>query len=140
MTPERNRRMPLLPPAAENRRLTGTSGLVSAISKAIRQIPRGRVSTYGAIAKAAGYPRCARQVARALKLMKGLPWQRVLGSGGRISLRGELAMEQRFLLEAEGVRFRGRRADMKAYEHRFGGAGGSEKSRARAANKQIPRK
>ncbi len=52
--------------------------------------------------------------------MDGLPWQRVLGSGGRISLRGELALEQRFLLEAEGVRFRGRRVDMKAFEHRFG--------------------
>ncbi len=49
----------------------------------------------------------------------GLPWQRVLGSGGRISLRGELGMEQRFLLESEGVRFRGRRVDMKVFEHRF---------------------
>ncbi len=93
--------------------------LVTAICDAIRRIPRGRVSTYGAIAKAAGYPRCARHVGRALKQVAGLPWQRVLGSGGRISLRGEFAMEQRFLLEAEGVRFRGRRVDMKAFEHRF---------------------
>ena len=141
MTQERNRRVPLLPPAAENRRLPGASGLVSAISNAIRQIPRGRVSTYGAVAKAAGYPRCARHVARVLKLVDGLPWQRVLGSGGRISLRGELAMEQRFLLEAEGVRFRGRRADMKAFEHRFGAAGESGKPRDRATRRhQITRK
>ena len=83
-----------------------------AVCDAIRKIPRGRVSTYGAIATAAGYPRYARHVGRVLKQVRGLPWQRVLGSGGRISLRGESAMEQRFLLEAEGVRFRGRRVDM----------------------------
>jgi len=90
-----------------------------AICEAIRKVPRGRVSTYGAIAKAAGYPRCARHVARALKQVSGLPWQRILGSGGRISLRGEAALEQRFLLEAEGVRFRGRRVDLREFEHRF---------------------
>ena len=69
--------------------------LVNAVCDAIRKIPRGRVSTYGAIAAAAGYPRCARHVGRVLKRVSGLPWQRVLGSGGRISLRGESALEQR---------------------------------------------
>ena len=34
-------------------------------------------------------------------------------------MRGELALEQRFLLESEGVRFPGRRVDMKTFEHRF---------------------
>ena len=97
--------------------------MVAAISSAIRKIPRGRVSTYGAIAKAAGCPRCARHVAHVLKQVDGLPWQRVLGSGGRIALPGELGMEQRFLLESEGVRFRGRRVDMKAFEHSFRSAG-----------------
>jgi|SRR5208337_1258705 len=140
MKQEGNRRRQLSPQPAEDQRLPGTSGLVSAISKAIRQIPRGRVSTYGAVAKAAGYPRCARHVARVLKLLHGLPWQRVLGSGGRISLRGELAMEQRFLLEAEGVRFKGRRADMKAFEHRFGGAGGRGKSRGKADRRRNVRR
>ena len=100
-------------------RRTGGSPLVSAISDAIRRIPRGNVSTYGAVAKAAGYPRCSRHVARVLKQVDGLPWQRVMGSGGWISLRGELGMEQRFLLESEGVRFRGRRVDMKVFGHRF---------------------
>jgi len=93
--------------------------LATAISSAILEVPRGKVSTYGAIARAAGYPRCARQVARVLNQVRGLPWQRILGSGGRISLRGEAALEQRFLLEAEGVRFRGRHVDMAACEHRF---------------------
>ena len=76
--------------------------LALALAATIRQVPRGRVSTYGAIAKAAGYPRCSRHVSRVLNQVRGLPWQRILGSGGRISLRGEAAMEQRFLLEERG--------------------------------------
>jgi methylated-DNA-protein-cysteine methyltransferase-like protein len=98
----------------------------------------GRVSTYGAIAKAAGYPRCARHVGRVLKQADGLPWQRVLGSGGRISLRGELAVEQRFLLEAEGVRFRGRKVNMREFEHRFERNG--PKSSTDARKERLPRK
>lgn len=86
----------------------------------IKRIPRGKISTYGAVARAAGLPGHARQVARALRRSFGLPWQRVLGAGGEIKLRGDNAIEQRLRLEAEGVRFRGRRADMKAHEFRFG--------------------
>jgi methylated-DNA-protein-cysteine methyltransferase-like protein len=93
--------------------------MTKAIAATIRQIPRGRVSTYGAVAKAAGYPRNARHVAKVLHQVRGLPWQRVLGSGGSISLAGELGFEQRFLLEAEGVRFRGRKADLAAHAHQF---------------------
>ena len=117
--------------------------LIPAISSAIRQVPRGRVSTYGAIAKAAGYPRCARHVGRVLKQVRGLPWQRILGSGGRISLRGEAAMEQRFLLEAEGVRFRGRKVNLKECEYRFEGlrrkvtAASAGKKRSTAKLKQV---
>jgi len=90
-----------------------------AVAAVIRQIPRGRVSTYGAVAEAAGYPRCARHVSKVLNQVPGLPWQRVLGSGGRISLPGEYGFEQRFLLEAEGVRFKGRRVDLETFEHHF---------------------
>ncbi len=93
--------------------------MASAIAAVIRQIPRGRVSTYGDVAKAAGYPRCARHVAKVLNQVKGLPWQRVLGSDGRISLPGELGLEQRFLLDSEGVRFRGRKVDFEAHAHKF---------------------
>ncbi len=111
--------------------------LVNAICDAIRKIPRGRVSTYGAIAAAAGYPRCARHVGRVLNEVSGLPWQRVLGSGGRISLRGESALEQRFLLESEGVRFRGKRVDMRNFEHRFRT---TSRSPIASKPKAIPRK
>jgi methylated-DNA-protein-cysteine methyltransferase related protein len=90
------------------------------IEAAIRRIPKGKVSTYGAIARAAGFPGAARQVAQVLHRGFDLPWQRVLGAGGEIKLRGDSAMEQRFRLEAEGVRFRGRKVDMKAHEFKFG--------------------
>ena len=89
------------------------------IRAAIKKIPRGKVSTYGAVARAAGFPGAARQVVRALRGSVGLPWQRVLGAGGAIKLRGENDMEQRFRLEAEGVRFRGKKVDMKAHEFKF---------------------
>jgi methylated-DNA-protein-cysteine methyltransferase related protein len=89
------------------------------IEAAIRRIPQGKVSTYGAVARAAGLPGAARQVAKVLHRGFGLPWQRVLGAGGEIKLRGDSAMEQRLRLEAEGVRFRGRRVDMKLCEWKF---------------------
>ena len=85
----------------------------------IRKIPRGKVSTYGAVARAAGYPGAARRVAWTLHRSFGLPWQRVLGAGGEIKLRGDSAIEQRLRLEAEGVTFRGRRVDMKRHEFKF---------------------
>jgi methylated-DNA-protein-cysteine methyltransferase-like protein len=91
------------------------------IIAAIGKIPKGKVSTYGAVARAAGYPQYARQVARILHVAVALnlPWHRVLGAGGEIKLRGHSAMEQRFRLQAEGVTFRGRRADMKQHEYNF---------------------
>ena len=86
------------------------------IERVIRSIPAGKVSTYGAVARAARLPGAARLVARVLHSSFGLPWQRVLGAGGEIKLRGDSAIEQRLRLEAEGVRFRGRKVDMRAHE------------------------
>ena len=90
------------------------------IRAAIRKIPRGKVSTYGAIARAAGFPGSARQVVRALQKTYGLPWQRVVAAGGRIALPGERGLEQRFRLEAEGVKFSGKKVRMKEFEFKFG--------------------
>ena len=89
------------------------------IERTIRAIPRGKVLTYGGVARAAGIPGAARQVAAVLRRGFGLPWQRVLGAGGEIKLQGDSAVEQRLRLEAEGVRFRGKRVDMKACEFKF---------------------
>lgn len=101
------------------RSASSPTALTVAIAATIRRIPRGKVSTYGAVAKAAGYPRCARHVAKVLQSVRDLPWQRVLGSGGRISLPGEFGLEQRFLLQAEAVKFRGKSVDLAAYEYKF---------------------
>jgi methylated-DNA-protein-cysteine methyltransferase-like protein len=53
----------------------------------VAAIPRGQVSTYGAVARAAGLPGRARLAGRALRLVPKsmhLPWHRVVGAGGRI--------------------------------------------------------
>jgi methylated-DNA-protein-cysteine methyltransferase related protein len=89
------------------------------IRETIRKIPKNKVSTYGAVARAAGYPGAARQVVATLRASFGLPWHRVLGAGGEIKLRGDNAIEQRFRLQSEGVTFRGRRVNMKQHEFRF---------------------
>jgi len=97
-----------------------SKGRDAAIKRAIRQIPRGKVATYGQVAAAAGYPLYHRQVVQVLR--KGgdsLPWQRVLGAGGRIRLRGDSAFDQRTRLEMEGVRFLGKRVDMAAHQWQF---------------------
>ncbi len=93
----------------------------AAFRRIIRSVPKGRVSTYGKVAAAAGYPLYHRAVAGLLRKepLRGLPWQRIVGAGGEIKLRGEAALEQRLRLTMEGVRFRGKRVDMEAYEHRL---------------------
>ena len=89
-----------------------------AFRKVIRSVPKGKVSTYGKVAAAAGYPLYHRAVAKLLRSdpLIGLPWQRIVGAGGEIKLRGEAAAEQRLRLQMEGVKFRGRRVDMEEYE------------------------
>jgi methylated-DNA-protein-cysteine methyltransferase related protein len=89
------------------------------VLRCIQSLPAGTVSSYGAIARAAGWPRAARQVVRILRATQGLPWHRVVGSGGAIKLGGENAAEQKFRLRMEGVTFRGARVDMKRHEFHF---------------------
>lgn len=72
----------------------------------IHQIPVGKVSTYGAVAKMAGYPGYARHVGKALgDLPDGsqLPWYRVINSQGKISLQGNDFIRQQQRLLAEGI-------------------------------------
>lgn len=75
----------------------------------IKRIPKGRVATYGHIARLAGNPLGARQVVWALNSTsekEKLPWHRVINSRGRISLKPGQGFElQKALLEDEGVRF-----------------------------------
>jgi methylated-DNA-protein-cysteine methyltransferase-like protein len=92
--------------------------MFAAIRAMIRKIPRGKVATYGDVAYAAGFPGAARQVAWALQGSGGLlPWQRVVGAGGKILLPGVKGAEQRFLLQSEGVAFIGLCVNMKRHRH-----------------------
>ncbi len=81
----------------------------ASVKALIKQIPEGKVCTYGFIAASAGNPRAARQVARILHSCSekdGLPWHRVVNRNGKISLRPYQGYEiQRQLLEAEGIVF-----------------------------------
>jgi len=80
---------------------------------AVLQVPRGRVTSYGAIsALVAGHPGAARTVGWALHglppdRVDEVPWWRVINAQGRISTscRTHSADMQRALLEEEGVRF-----------------------------------
>jgi methylated-DNA-protein-cysteine methyltransferase-like protein len=82
------------------------------VYEAVRAIPRGRVATYGQVARLVGVPRGARAVGWALRALdprreRGVPWHRVVGAGGRISPRaGGGPVLQRRRLQREGVGFR----------------------------------
>jgi len=77
-----------------------------AILMILKQLPVGKVISYGEVAKLAGYPNGARQVVRILSSLSDtehLPWHRVVNKQGQIALSGEGAFIQKALLEAEGV-------------------------------------
>jgi methylated-DNA-protein-cysteine methyltransferase-like protein len=82
---------------------------------AVKKVPRGRVITYGQLARTLKLPGGARTAGRAMAACpqgQGIPWHRVLGAGGRILLREPYASLQRKLLECEDVQFRGGAVDM----------------------------
>jgi methylated-DNA-protein-cysteine methyltransferase related protein len=106
------------------------------IRAAIMKIPRGKVSSYGAIARAAGLPGGARLVVRVLNQSHGLPWHRVVAAGGRIALPGEHGFDQRFRLEMEGVKFSGRKVRMAEFEHKFVQQSAKQKSAKKKSTKK----
>ena len=72
----------------------------------VKQIPRGRVLTYGAVARILRIPGGARAAGHAMAATpsgKGIPWHRVLGARGKLLIREPYASLQRKLLETEGV-------------------------------------
>lgn len=78
----------------------------------VRQIPPGKVASYGQVAALLGHPRAARTVGWALAALRenndpDVPWQRVINAQGRVSIRNleHAPEEQQLLLEAEGVGF-----------------------------------
>jgi methylated-DNA-protein-cysteine methyltransferase related protein len=84
----------------------------------VKQIPRGRVITYGGLAKALRLRGGARSAGRAMAASpsgKGIPWHRVVGYGGKLLIREPYAGLQRKLLESEGVTLLESRVDMKKH-------------------------
>src|SRR5713101_3582813 len=84
----------------------------------VQRIPRGRVLTYGGLAKALRLPGGARSAGRAMAAApsgKGIPWHRVVGERGKILIREPYALLQRKLLESEGVTIIESRVDLKQH-------------------------
>ena len=103
---------------------TTVSAGYAKIYAVVRRIPRGRVATYGQVARLAGIPGHARQVGYALHAMateEPVPWHRVINARGEISPRsfGGADAAQRHFLEGEGVRFDGKgRVDLARFQWR----------------------
>jgi methylated-DNA-protein-cysteine methyltransferase related protein len=89
----------------------GRAGFFASVYALAKRIPRGRVATYGQIARLLGAPRSARVVGWAMHGTPqgaGVPWHRVVQQGGSLSPHACVADpgRQRHLLEREGVIFR----------------------------------
>jgi methylated-DNA-protein-cysteine methyltransferase related protein len=88
------------------------------VYRLVKQIPRGRVLSYGALAKALRLPGGARSAGRAMAATpsgKGIPWHRVVGERGKILIREPDASLQKKLLESEGVKITESRVDLKTH-------------------------
>ena len=91
------------------------------IYESIKKIPKGKVTTYGDIARLCGLLNCSRIVGYALRSLpedSGIPWHRVVNSEGRISfpLNSSDYQMQRKLLEAEGIVFSKNKIDLIKYD------------------------
>ena len=105
--------------AKRGRASSSSEDSLEAIWNVVARIPRGRVSSYGDVARAAGLPGRARLAGRALRLVPddmNLPWHRVMGAGGRIVFQKGTRhfREQSRLLRSEGVAVKDGRVDQSA--------------------------
>jgi len=104
------------------------------VYKLVKKIPRGRVTTYGALAKALrlrGGARAAGYAMAACPSGKGIPWHRVVGAGGRLLIGEPHSSLQRRLLETEGISIDGKRINMKKFAWMPAKADTKSKGRAR---------
>lgn len=88
------------------------------VYRLIKKIPRGRVATYGDLARRLRLPGGARAVGYAMAACpsgRGIPWHRVVGAGGKLLIPEPHGSLQRRLLESEGVCVEFGRIDMNRY-------------------------
>jgi methylated-DNA-protein-cysteine methyltransferase related protein len=88
------------------------------VYRLVKRIPRGRVTTYGDLARTLRLPGGARVVGYAMAACpsgRGIPWHRVVGAGGHLLIREPHASLQRRLLDSEGVKIEGRTIEMRRF-------------------------
>ena len=88
------------------------------VYRLVKQIPRGRVLSYGALAAALRLRGGARSAGRAMAATpsgKGIPWHRVVGERGKILIREPYASLQKKLLESEGIEIIESRLNLKKH-------------------------
>lgn len=92
------------------------------VYRLVKKIPRGRVTTYGELARALrlrGGARAAGYAMAASPNGQGIPWHRVIGAGGRVRVPEPHASLQRRLLASEGVAIAGDTIDMRQHGWKF---------------------
>jgi methylated-DNA-protein-cysteine methyltransferase-like protein len=112
------------------------------VYRLVKQIPRGRVLSYGVLARVLRLRGGARSAGRAMAATpsgKGIPWHRVLGEGGKILVREPYASLQKKLLESEGVAVIESRVNLKQHLWKPA-AKNAPKTRTNPAKKTTTRK
>jgi methylated-DNA-protein-cysteine methyltransferase related protein len=108
------------------------------VYRLVKKIPRGRVTTYGELARRLRLPGGARAVGYAMAACpsgRGIPWHRVVAAGGRLSIPEPYGSLQRKLLETEAVVIEGAKLDIARY-----GWSPFKKSPAKNIKKPVRRK
>jgi methylated-DNA-protein-cysteine methyltransferase-like protein len=110
VAPSSGGRCKILTDGAGLRVVTPSGSTHQRIYATVKKIPKGRVTTYGTVARLAGFAGQARLVGYALSALPAgtaLPWHRVINAQGRLSLERSSSgagVTQRLRLEAEGVK------------------------------------
>jgi len=111
------------------------------VYRLVKQIPRGHVTTYGALAKALREPGGARVVGYAMASTPrghGIPWHRVVSAGGKIKMPEPHASKQRRLLETEGVDLSRDSIDMDRYGWQPKRSKAQKKTQKKPAKRRSP--
>jgi methylated-DNA-protein-cysteine methyltransferase-like protein len=102
------------------RKNTGSLSFYEKVYEIVRQIPKGKVTTYGAIAETIGMKSSSRLVGQALRSMPpemGIPAWRVINHAGLLTGAHQFGgyERMRWLLETEGIAFKGDAVDMEKH-------------------------
>jgi methylated-DNA-protein-cysteine methyltransferase related protein len=108
------------------------------VYRLVKKVPRGRVITYGQIARLLDLRGGARSAGYAMAASpngQGIPWHRVVAAGGKLIVREPYASLQRRMLESEGTTIKGTRVDLEA----CGWLPGRKSAKRKIAKRRAPR-